>query len=194
MPRKPSDGADRQSINVRTRVDIKQALEAIAAQNGRSLAQEVERRLEKSLENSGSAVAKDLLYGIFSEEQRLYLSRNLDAARFVEYITEAHMRITRLAREGGLSEIDTRAALREASSFLAAWFMWDGEVVSRAEIPKGGRLIDQPPAIIGRKVAEDFMLYLNAMHDGGALQDALDERIRNVYSGDGRTQISQETE
>lgn len=67
MMRKPSDGSDRQSINVRTRVDLKERLERIAAENGRSLAQEVERRLDASLASSAPPSFEDVRLMIRSE-------------------------------------------------------------------------------------------------------------------------------
>ena len=48
MGRKRIEGPERQSIAVRTRTDLKQRLESAAAAAGRSLAQEVEERLEKT--------------------------------------------------------------------------------------------------------------------------------------------------
>lgn len=48
MPKRPKVQGEVQTISFRTRADLKLQLEATAAKNGRSLAQEAERRLEAS--------------------------------------------------------------------------------------------------------------------------------------------------
>ncbi|WP_407530157.1 hypothetical protein [Methylobacterium oryzisoli] len=189
MPRKPSGGVDRQSINVRTRTDLKQALEKIAAQEGRSLAQEVERRLEQSLEEQSQKMG-DPLPGIFNFELRPYLRSNHAVAQFLEILADEFMHITRTARARGRDEVEVRTALCAAVDLTKHYLLWRGEdnppPLEGPRPAPGARTFDLPPAALGRKIAEERIAWVGDFFEEGVYIDTMEGRITDAYSGSGR--------
>jgi hypothetical protein len=109
--RKPERGeAKRSAIAVRTTATIKAKLDAAADEAGRSLTQEVEKRLEASVAISETGETHELLAAIAGEIAR---AEALTGKRW-----HRDLKTWAMAREGLLGEIEARAP--EADRLLAA--------------------------------------------------------------------------
>lgn len=190
MARKPAAPAARQSIGIRPKTELKQALEKIAAENGRSLAQEVERRLELSIDRV-EPKPTDTLPGVFGDDVRAEICASAPFAHLVESAADALLQSIKAAKERGRSEIEVRTAARAALVAVADAFLWRGEdkpsKIEGALAPLGARILDYPPAALGWAIAQQRIDWLSTWRDGDAAHDRAEGRIRNLYSGDGRT-------
>lgn len=189
MTRKMSDAeAKRTPLNLRTTAELRGKLDGAASENGRSITQEVERRLEQSFDRP-----KDPLPGIFSEEVRSYLRSSPAAARLVEAIADTFMHITRAAKERDRDEVEVRTAFCSALDDAKFDLLWRGEADRLPlEGPKpepGTRRLDLPPAILGHTIADGRIKWLGMWAEEGVYLDKLEGRITDAYSGRGQVTL-----
>lgn len=187
MTRKMPDAeAKRSPLNLRTTSEMRQRLEAAAAENDRSITQEVERRLEQSFQD-----AKDPLPGIFSDEVRRALRGSPALAHLVEAVADTLLHTIRAAKDKGRDEIEVRTAARAALNVVADQYLWRGEKketpVEGPLAPLGTRRLDYPPAHMGYEMANQRITWLSSWHEDDAAADKAEHRIRDLYSGTGRT-------
>lgn len=189
MTRKMSDAeAKRTPLNLRTTAELRARLDAAASENGRSITQEVERRLERSFDRP-----KDSLPGIFSDEVRSYLRSTPAAARFVEAIADTFLHITRAARERDRDEIELRTAFCSALDDAKFQLLWRGEPnrlpLEGPEPELGARRLDLPPAVLGHAIADARISWLGMWAEEGVYIDRVEGRITDAYSGKGQVTL-----
>ena len=192
MTRKMSNAeAKRSPLNLRTTSELRARLDAVAAQNGRSITQEVERRLEQSFEDNPHRKLGDPIPGVFSDEMRTILRGHHAFAQLIEAVAETCAETIKAANRKNRDEIEVRTAMRAALNVVADRFLWRGEEtetpVEPPLAPLGTRKLDYPPAHLGYEVADQRVLWLSDWHEDDAALDTAEGRIRNLYSGDGRT-------
>jgi len=164
-------------------------------------------RVDENDRNELVAAATAKQYSV-SDEIEYRLTRYKDFARifdgffndkasreFFNTLAAVIGRLRRRARENGMSEVETRAALKTAIDHIAEIFFWQGGEVSSA--PEGyhreGALQNNPsPEIIGYSAASDHMHFESVYDRCDIMDDFCTNRIRNLWSGDGS--ISEEAD
>lgn len=185
--------SDRPVISIRPPTDLKRRLEEAATKSGRSVGREAEHRLEASFEERPPQKLDDPLPGIFSDEVRRALRGSPALAQVVEAVADTLLHTIRAANERGREERDVRTAARAALNVVADNFMWRGDdketPIDGPLASLGTRKLDYPPAHLGYEIAHQRLTWLSTWHEEGAAVDTLEKRIRNRYSGDGRTTV-----
>lgn len=184
MPRKiADDGPKDAGLSIRTTRGFRDKLTLAAKQSGRSLAQEVERRLEQSFEERPDAAPQ-----FFGDNETAYLAKNKHAAEMVSALAVVVASIDTLAKRRGFSEIEHREALQAALDVVKHAYLWAGEDAPAdvsLEVPVGTRRADYPPRPLGRAVAADRINYNSAWHDELIPGDTFEGRILDHWSGSG---------
>ncbi|MCJ2069675.1 hypothetical protein MKK75_12895 [Methylobacterium sp. J-030] len=188
MTRRSADGDPRQSIAVRTRSDLKQRLERVAEENGHSLGQEVERRLEASFE---VASASKLERYIQNRPGLSYMIGLVTPLELTNQLGDVLQGVVRHAEDVGWSELHTREALAAAWDVVGYYYFWrgvDGVPVPdvRPTPPADAKVRDLPPALAGYCIAEQKLLASVALQDQATFQNTLDGKVANAWSGDGK--------
>jgi len=145
-----------------------------AEASGRSLAQEVERRLEMSFE------MMPLIEGMVSDRATLQLFQV--TARVLRAVRKS-------AKKKGWTEIETRQALKQALEYIISVNFWTGEEV--AGPPDGYPVHGKErgptsPAQFGYDAAADVMIY-GSVWEECDLQSDFGEVVLDRWSGDGTT-------
>ena len=156
---------------------LRNRLEASAAKGTRTLGSEIEHRLDLSFRLD--LTGKEGIGAIFD---------NQSATDFMSSIGSVFGDLLKACADRGLSEMETRKALRAALSVLVSHHLWMGEVFPEAcgDASAGsGKLRDLPPGQFGRRFAAEHMVWDAAWSDRAAVDDALDGRVSNRWTGDG---------
>ncbi|MDP4006517.1 hypothetical protein [Methylobacterium sp. NEAU K] len=198
MTRKMSDTeAKRSPLNLRTTAELRARLDAAATAGGRSITQEVERRLEQSFDERAQALG-DPLPGIFSDEVRRALRASQGLAQIIETVADVLFNTMKAARARDRSEEETRAAMRAALNLVGDRYLWrEGAQDTPIEGPLaslGAHRLDYPPAHMGYEMANTRILEMALWREGDAAADAVEGRMRDLYSGAGRTVLAGPTE
>lgn len=186
VPKSSEPAASRQMVALRPPPELRAQLEAAAEASGRPISKEAEWRLSQSF-LGGS----DPLPGIFSDEVRRALRGSPPLAQLVEAVADVLLHTIRAANDRGRSEVDVRTAVRASLNVVADDYLWRGEKtetpVEKPLARLGTRPIDYPPAHMGYEMARHRLLYLSAWREDDAAVDKAEGRIRDLYSGTGRT-------
>jgi hypothetical protein len=124
----------RKPLLSRTTLEMRDMLEAAAAQSGRSLGQEVEHRLERSFSH-------DRLWSLVFGEDK-------ETAELLIAIGKVQDRARRYAFKRGFDEAQTRRAIKEAIKTILDIHLWSGGDI--APLPQTlfvehGRIVPPPP-------------------------------------------------
>ncbi|KAA2241163.1 hypothetical protein [Salinarimonas soli] len=164
-PRKHPVEAARRNITNRVSDEVYQSIVAASKISGRSLSEEVEARLEKSIQRD-----------IILADQ---LTTELHTS-----IAETIARIRRTAEKVGWTEDQARTALRTALNHIVQIYTWDGE--SDISTPGAGSSTagqgdkGRSPEMFGFWTADDAMVWNNdIMHEEFSLH------VSNRWTGDG---------
>ncbi|WP_082504342.1 Arc family DNA-binding protein [Methylobacterium sp. Leaf111] len=175
----PQGQGKNSSIGFRTTPEMRERLDKAAGANGRSLAQEIENRLEQSFVGAPN---------IFAEAEAAYLSENRHAAELISAVGCALKTVDALSKRRGFSEIEHREALQAAFDVVKYAYLWTGEDApddGTSEIPAGTRRADYPPRPLGHAAAADRINYNTAWHDELIPGDTFEGRILDHWSGSG---------
>lgn len=186
VPKSSESASTRQMVALRPPPELRAQLEQAAEASGRPISKEAEWRLSQSFVGGS-----DPLPGIFSDEVRRALRGSPALARIVEAAADVLLNTIRAANSRGRDEIEVRTAARAALNALADHYLWRGEEketpIEGPLAPLGTRPLDYPPAHMGYEMAHHRILYLSSWHDDDAATDKAARRIRDIYSGTGRT-------
>jgi hypothetical protein len=166
----------RKGVNTRITDDLRLRLEKSAAHSNRTVGSDIEHRLEASFKldfvNEGGLGA---------------LLQNKAALDFISHVGAVMDRVLEVSRDRKFSEIETRKALRSAMAVLVSKHLWMGEDVPAASVDHGNKIKskDLPPGLLGRRLAAEHMVWDAAWHDRVVVDDTLDGRVANRWSGDG---------
>lgn len=200
MPRQPADeGPKDAGVSIRTTRAFREKLTLAAKENGRSLAQEVERRLEASFDTATADAAQkratpDVLAERFSPDVLDYLRAYPVAADLMSTFAAAMKTTNRISRDRGHSELDAREAVRVAWGVVQYFHLNMGEngpPALRGPMPKlGTKRADLPARFLGHEVAADRVGQDARWEEHSVALDTMDGRIRNHWSGDGSEIVS----
>lgn len=166
----------RKGVNTRITDDLRLRLERSAAHSNRTVGSDIEHRLEASFKldfvNEGGLGA---------------LLQNEAALDFISNVGAVMDRVLDVSRDRKFSEIETRKALRSAMAVLVSNHLWMGEDTSSASVGQGDRIKskDLPPGLLGRRLATEHMVWDATWHDRAVVDDTLDGRVSNHWTGDG---------
>lgn len=166
----------RKGVNTRITDDLRLRLERSAAHSNRTVGSDIEHRLEASFKldfvNEGGLGA---------------LLQNEAALDFISNVGAVMDRVLEVSQDRGFTEIETRKALRSAMAVLVSNHLWMGEAAPAASVDHGDKVKpkDLPPGLLGRRLATEHMVWDAAWHDRAVVDDTLDGRVSNRWSGDG---------
>lgn len=166
----------RKGVNTRITDDLRLRLERSAAHSNRTVGSDIEHRLEASFKLD------------FVNERGLgALLQNDAALDFISNVGAVLDQVLAVSRQRNFSEIETRKALRAAMAVLISNHLWMGEDPPAVPIVQGDRVKakELPPGRLGRRLAEDHMAWDFAWHDRAVVDDTLDRRVSNRWTGDG---------
>ncbi|TXN14696.1 hypothetical protein FV219_03250 [Methylobacterium sp. WL122] len=167
----------RKGVNTRITDELRAKIEKSAAHTNRTVGSDIEHRLEASFKLD--FVNSDGLGALLHNEAALQFVSNAGA------VIDQTISV---ARERKFSEIETRKALRSALAVVISRHMWVGEEFPDAVgRPRDGMVKpkDLPPVRLGMHLAAEHMLWDSAWNDRAAVDDALDGRVANRWTGDG---------
>ncbi|GJE14782.1 hypothetical protein [Methylobacterium longum] len=156
---------------------LRSRLEASAEKGTRTLGSEIEHRLELSFRLN--LTGQEGIGAVFD---------NQSATDFLSSVGSVFGDLLRMCSDRGLSEMETRKSLRAALSVLVSRHLWMGETFPDADnnaSSADGKLRDLPPGQLGRRLAVEHMIWDAAWSDRAAVDDALDGRVANRWTGDG---------
>jgi hypothetical protein len=113
---------------------------------------------------------------------------NQPATDFLSSVGSVFGDLIKLCADRGFSEIEARKTLRAALSVVVSHHLWMGEVFPEAKArsrPDSEKLRELPPALLGLSYATEHMLWDAAWSDRAAVDDAMDGRVANRWTGDG---------
>jgi hypothetical protein len=183
MTKRVTDDAPRDAgVSIRTTKAFRDRLTAAAKESGRSLAQEVEWRLERSFDQAKPTA------DIFPEDVTTYLKGSPVPASMVGAVAVAAKSIDAISKDRKFTEMQAREALRAAFDVIKYFYLWVGEDAPELDgppLPFGTRVRDYPPQDLGYAVAWDRIVYNSAWNDEDVPQDTADQRIMDHWTGDG---------
>lgn len=184
------DGPKDAGVSIRTTKAFRDRLTVAAKQNGRSLAQEVERRLEASFEDQADVrAAPNPLADLISSEVEDYLKTNRSAADLLSTFAAIMRTTNRISRDRGFSELEAREALRVAWGVVEFFHLNMGEESTpklKGPAPAPGiKRAELPPRFLGHEVAMSHVQNDMLWKDQPVPSDTIVARIRDYWSGDG---------
>ncbi|MDR7040509.1 hypothetical protein J2X36_005292 [Methylobacterium sp. BE186] len=184
MARQSAQGAGKSAaIAFRTTPEVRDRLTRAAEAGGRSLAQEIERRIELSF-------GLDFIEPVGAE----LLSKNAASRRLFRYISEVFGQIVSFGRDRGYNEVDMRKDLRAALDVAKFYFLWTGiEEPPKVEGPKpapDARPRELPPGHFGAVLADERIVWGATWHQESIPDDTIEGRISDHWSGNGEKLIS----
>lgn len=182
--RSPPAETKRGIVNMRMLPDLRSKLDAAAAENGRTLAGEIEARLASTFD--------DPLAKAFRTSAAAYVRNNeRSVGAFLGAIAETFQKIDEASKKKSLSELDTRIAMRAAIDRLKFYYLWIGEASS--PYPDGYKrksrthAVEMPPGAMGHNLASSIAEWNLAWNDEPVPSDTAEGRVANHWSGDGST-------
>ncbi|MCJ2020506.1 hypothetical protein MKK84_24265 [Methylobacterium sp. E-065] len=166
----------RKGVNTRITDDLRLRLERSAAHSNRTVGSDIEHRLEASFKLD------------FVNERGLgALLQNDAALDFLSNVGAVLDQVLGVSRDRNFSEIETRKAMRAAMAVLVSNHLWMGEETPSDPIDQGDRIkpSELPPGRLGRRLAVDHMIWDATWHDRAVVDDTLDGRVSNRWTGDG---------
>lgn len=175
---KKSEPADtpRKVMSMRLADDLRSKVEWSASHSNRTVGSDIEHRLNASfkLDFVNSTGLSSLL-------------ENDSATDFISSVGAVIDGVLKKCRERKFSEIETRKALRGALSVVISRHLWMGEDFPDAPAPEGSKVKDLPPGRLGQRWAAEHLIWDAAWNDRLVVDDALEGRIANRWTGDGST-------
>ncbi|MCJ2069337.1 hypothetical protein MKK75_11080 [Methylobacterium sp. J-030] len=180
-PPKPASEVKRHGVAFRVNDRLREQIHKSAEENQRSVAEEVEYRLQLSAaiiplveEMSSDKITKELFRTI---------SKTLKNVRII-------------AKRANLNEIDTRVALKRAFDHISDIYFWTGGEIASPPTDYAGSMDRHPrkkhemsPASIGFSAASEIMIS-NSIWDECVAIDDFNEAIVDYWSGDGKTSLN----
>ncbi|WP_139215680.1 hypothetical protein [Methylobacterium sp. UNC300MFChir4.1] len=179
-PPKPASEVKRHGVAFRVNDKLREQIQQSAEQNQRSIAEEVEYRLQLS------ATVIPLIEEMASDKATQELFRT---------ISKTIRAVRNVSKRANLNEIETRAAIKSAFDYISGITFWTGDdlppppegyIGKMSEPPKN--IYEKPPAAIGYSIASDVMLSDSIWEECRAMED-FGEVIVDYWSGDGTTSI-----
>ena len=175
-PPKAASEVKRHGVAFRVNDRLREQIHRSAEENQRSVAEEVEYRLQLSA--TVAPLVEEMASDNATKELFRVLAKTLRAVRTV-------------AKRANLSETDTRIALKRAFDHVGEINFWTGGEVS--DPPEGyirkmneppQKMHERPPAVIGYSIASDVMIS-NSIWEECKVMDDFGDVIRDYWSGDG---------
>jgi hypothetical protein len=167
---------ERVSVASRLSRPVYEAVSASAQLSGKSLSEEIEQRLENSVKSI------DLVSQLFGTSPV--------AIELLKSLSQTFHKIRNIAINKGLSEAETRLALRSAFDRIGDVYFWregqepyTGPTGSMDKPPV--HTADKPPGDMGWEIAEWSMFW----NDDLMREEFEAGRLSNVWSGDGRESV-----
>ena len=176
MASKNADAGEvpRKGMSMRLADNIRALVERSAEHHNRTIGSDIEHRLNASfkLEFVNSSGLSSLL-------------SNKSATDFISSLGSVLDGVTSICREREFSEIETRKALRAAIAVLISRHLWVGEDMPSTEGSADTKVRDLPPIRLGHRWATDHLDWDAAWSDRAVVEDTMDGRVANRWTGDG---------
>lgn len=173
---KKSDPAEtpRRVMSMRLADDLRSKVEWSAAHSNRTVGSDIEHRLDASFK----------LDFVNSTGISALLETNA-ATDFISTIGAVLDGVLKKCRERNFTEIETRKAIRSAISVVISRHLWLGEDFNESAVHTGVKVKDLPPGLLGQRWAAEHLLWDAAWNDRPTVDDTLEGRIANHWTGDG---------